>query len=111
MTENTKSGGLDSNIVAALAYFWITAILFLVLEQFNKDRFVRFHSFQALAFGVAVFIIQVVLGFIPIIGWLILLPFSFVVLLVWLFCMFKAFSNEKFKLPGIGDWAEQQAGK
>jgi uncharacterized membrane protein len=106
VTENSKPGGLDANIAGALAYLRITAILFLVIEPFNKDRFVRFHSFQALAFGVASIVIQIVLGFIPIIGWLLMLPVS---LVVWLICLFKAFSNQKFKLPVIGNWAEAQA--
>ena len=110
MTDNAKPGGLDANIAGALAYLWIVAILWLVIEPFNKNPFVRFHSFQALAFGVSAFVIQIVLGFIPIIGWLMMIPVSLAILVIWLLCMFKAFSNQKFKLPVIGDWAEQQAG-
>jgi len=29
---------------------------------------------------------------------------------LWIFMMVKAYNNEKFKLPVIGDMAEQQAG-
>lgn len=104
------SGGIDSNIAAALAYLWLVAIIWLVLEPYNKDRFVRFHSFQALAFGVVAIVIQVALGMIPFVGWLIAVPVSLLVLLVWVVCLFKAFSKEWFKLPVIGDWAMQQAG-
>lgn len=110
-TSGAQSGGLDSNIAGALAYLWLVAILWLVLEPYNKDRFIRFHAFQALAFGVGWMIISTVLSFILIIGW-ILLPFaSLGILIVWLICIFKAFNKQMFKLPVIGDWAEQQAGK
>ncbi len=103
-------GGMESNITAALAYLWITAIIWLVIEPYNKDRFIRFHSFQALAFGVVSFVIQIALSLIPFIGWLIAIPLSLLILLVWVFCLFKAFSKEWFKLPIIGDWALKQAG-
>jgi len=103
-------GGLDSNIAAALAYLWIPAIAFLVLEPYNKDRFIRFHSFQSLAAGVVAMVIQIALGLIPFLGWIIAIPVSLLLLLVWLVCLFKAFSKAWFKLPMIGDWALQQAG-
>ncbi len=105
-----STGGMESNITAALAYLWITAIIWLVIEPYNKDRFIRFHSFQALAFGVVAFVIQIALGMIPFIGWIIAVPVSLLILLVWVVCLFKAFSKEWFKLPIIGDWALQQAG-
>jgi len=105
-----SSGGMESNITAALAYLWITAIIWLVIEPYNKDRFIRFHSFQSLAFGVVAFVIQIALSLIPFIGWLIAIPLSLLILLVWVVCLFKAFSKEWFKLPIIGDWAMTQAG-
>lgn len=101
---------MDTNIAAALAYVWFVAILWLVLEPYSKDRFIRFHSFQALAFGVVAFVINVILGFIPILGFLVSIPLDIVLVLIWAFCIFKAFSREWFKLPAIGDWAMQQAG-
>lgn len=107
---STNLGGLDANVAAALAYLWLVAILWLVIEPFNKDRFVRFHSFQALAFGVVSFIINIALGIIPFIGWIILVPVSLLILVGWLVCIFKAFNKEWFKLPLIGDWAMKQAG-
>lgn len=103
-------GGMDSNVAAALAYFVIIAIIWLVLEPYNKNRFVRFHSFQAIFLAVVWTGISFVLGFIPIIGW-IALPFvSLAIFVVWVICFVKAFQNQWFKLPFIGDFAEQQAG-
>ena len=107
---STQVGGMDSNIAAALAYLWLVAIIWLVMEPYNKDKFIRFHSFQALAFGVVSIVINIGLGFIPLLGWIIALPVSLLILVMWVVCLFKAFSKEWFKLPLIGDWAMQQAG-
>jgi uncharacterized membrane protein len=101
---------MDANIAAALAYLWLPAILFLVIEPYNRDRFIRFHSFQSLATGVVIMVINIALSMIPFVGWLLLIPFSFLCLLLWLICTFKAFSKAWFQLPVVGAWAMQQAG-
>jgi len=46
------SSGLTSNIAAALAYVLglVTGIIFLVLEPYKRDRFVRFHAMQSIFF-------------------------------------------------------------
>lgn len=104
------SGGLAPNVAAALSYLWITAILFLLLEPYSRDRFVRFHSFQSLIFGIVSFVVSIVLSLIPIIGWIALIFWPLVVLVVWVICIVKAYQNEWFKLPWIGDFSERQAG-
>jgi uncharacterized membrane protein len=101
---------MEPHIAAALAYLWLVAIIWLVLEPYNKDRFIRFHSFQALALGVVAFVVNMILAVIPFLGWIVGAFWSLAVLLVWLFCIFKAFNKEWFKLPVIGDFAEKQAG-
>jgi uncharacterized membrane protein len=94
---------------------FVTGIIFLVLEPYNKDRFVRFHAFQSIFFSVAVIICQML-------SWIIwmLLPWpldnlvataaSLGIFVLWLFLMYKAYQGEEFKLPIIGDLARQQAG-
>ena len=49
------STGLQNNAVAALAYLGglITGILFLVIDPYKTDRFVRFHSLQSIFFNIA----------------------------------------------------------
>jgi len=101
--------GLAPNLAGALAYLLgpITGILFLVIEK--ESTFVRFHAMQStMVFG-GIFVLQVVLNLIPVIGWLVggLIVFPLSVLL-WAFLIFKAFSGEKFKLPTVGDMAERQ---
>ncbi|MDP7080987.1 MAG: hypothetical protein QF415_13910 [Candidatus Undinarchaeales archaeon] len=102
--------GVTENLGGALAYLLgpITGILFLLIEKNNQ--FVRFHAMQSTILWVAMFILSSVLGIIPILGWLVLLlliPFQ---IILWLFLMYKGYSHEWYKLPIVGDIAEQQMG-
>jgi uncharacterized membrane protein len=106
---SAKLGGLDANIAAALAYLWILGILWLILEPYNKNRFVRFHSFQAIALGVVGFVGSIVLTIIPILGWILLLFWPLVILVFFLLCIYKAYSKQAFKIPVIGNFAEKMA--
>jgi uncharacterized membrane protein len=109
-------GGLTENVAGALAYVTIIpAILFLILDPYNKNRFVRFHAFQCIFYWVALVVLGVALaivGMIPVIG-LITLPLHFVVwlgsLVIWIILLMKAYQGQRYKLPYIGDLAEQQA--
>jgi uncharacterized membrane protein len=119
----SAGGGLSSNAAGALAYVTIIpAILFLVMEPYNKDRFIRFHSFQCLFFAAAMVVLSIVtmivaavLAFIPIIGWLIDMLLWLVILFgslgLVIFLIYKAANGQKFLLPVIGNLAEQQAAK
>jgi len=103
--------GIDENIEGLLCYIlgWITGIVFLVLEKENK--FVRFHAMQSLATFLLLFIILVIIGMIPFIGWVISILISIFMLILWLFLMYKAFKGELYKLPIVGEFAEKQIGK
>lgn len=104
--EEEKTGksstGLDENIAGLLCYLLglITGIIFFIIEK--DSEFVKFHAMQsAIVFGI-VWIISIFLAPLS----LILGPLS---LLLGLFLMFKAYKGEKYKVPGIGDFAEKQA--
>ena len=98
------------NVAAALGYIPIVAIIWLLLEPYSKDRFVRFHAIQSLALAVASMGVSIVLAMIPILGWIALLFFPFVVFALAIFCAVKAYQKESFKLPVLGDFAEKQLG-
>ncbi len=111
MSEETPQSGLTDNAAGALAYVTvIPAIVFLLVEPYSKNSYIRFHSWQSIFLGIAAFAIQVVLSVIPVIGW-ILIPFVLIGFLVlWIIVLLKALKGQRFKLPFIGDLAEKQAG-
>ncbi len=104
------TGGLTDNVAGALAYFtFIPAIIFLVMEPYNTNKFLRFHSFQSLFLCVLCFVVGFVVGLIPVVN-IIAVPLLLVgELVIWLVLVLKAYQGQKFKLPVIGDIAEQQA--
>lgn len=55
MNSLAANSGLAPNLAGELAYVLglITGIVFLVLEPYKHDRFVRFHAIQSILFCVA----------------------------------------------------------
>ncbi len=108
MSNSKTALGIDENIEGLLCYVlgFITGILFLVLEKDNK--FVRFHAMQSIATFLIIFVISMVIRFIPVIGWVLSPIIGLVALILWLLLMFKAYKGEKYKLPIAGDFAEKQ---
>jgi uncharacterized membrane protein len=103
--------GLDENLAAVLAYSlgWITGLALLLAER--ENRFVRFHAMQStIVFGALCLLWFVGISAIPFLGVLfsvfVITPLSAV---LWLLLLFKAYQGERFKLPIVGDIAEQQA--
>jgi uncharacterized membrane protein len=110
-SEEPSSTGLDPNLAGLLCYLLglITAIVFLIIEK--ENRFVRFHAYQSLGVFGALFVLSLIVGFIPLIGTLISYLLAPVGLILWILLMVKAYQGERFKLPLSGDWAEEQSGK
>jgi uncharacterized membrane protein len=107
---------MADNVAGMLAYVTIIpAIVFLVMEPYNKNRFVRFHAFQCLFFAVAWTVLWIALSIvahIPILGWLTILIWPLVGLaglIIWVILLLKANQGQMYKLPLIGDMAEKQA--
>jgi len=113
---------LAENIAGMLAYFTIIpAIIFLLIEPYNRNRFVRFHCFQSLFTCVAVIVVDIVLTIlssmlhiVPVIGWIVtalMWPlWGLALLVLWILLVIKAYQHQMFKLPFVGDLAEKQAG-
>lgn len=111
--------GLPVNVAGALCYLggFVTGIMFLVLETYRHDRFVRFHAFQSIFFNLAWVVLYVGLGILQsLLPWTLshLLATLSTLVSLALFCvalwlMYRAYNKERFKLPVIGDLAEKQA--
>lgn len=116
-----KVGLLAENIAGALAYLTIIpAIVFLLREPYRRNRFVRFHSVQCLLLGatgalaaLALKVGSMLLFIIPFVGplftVLVLVIVGLGAVAVWIVLVVKALQGEMFKLPALGEYAEQQA--
>ncbi len=108
--RQAAQSGLSDNAAGALAYVTIIpAIVFLLVEPFNKNSFVRFHSWQCIFLCIAATVLQILLGVIPVIGWIILPFASLGLMIVWIIALVKALKGERTQLPIIGKLAAQQA--
>lgn len=107
MDKNKTDLGFDENIEGLLCYLlgWVTGIVFLLLEK--ENRFVRFHALQSLVVFLGLFVLNLIVGSIPLLGFL--SPIIFLLALVlWILLMVKAFQGEKYKLPWVGEFAENK---
>jgi uncharacterized membrane protein len=108
MSEEKTSLGLTPNLTAALAYVlgFISGIIVFVLEK--ENRYVRFHSMQSMILSVAIFVLNIVVGFIPIVGPLLAMIVCIIGIVCWLIALIKAAQGQFYKLPVIGEYAEKQ---
>jgi uncharacterized membrane protein len=102
------AGGMAENVASGLSYVltWLTGLIFFLVD---KRPEVRFHAMQAIAFGVLWTLVGVVGSRLP--GPLGLL-FSLVwlaFLIGWVYLLVQGFQGRHYKLPVLGDFAEQQA--
>jgi uncharacterized membrane protein len=115
--QASTGSGLADNVAGMLAYVTIIpAIIFLVLEPYNKSRFVRFHAWQCIFFNIGWWILWFglhIVAHVPFLGFFTILIWPLVGLggfIVWLILLLKANKGQMYKLPVIGDLAEKQAG-
>ena len=115
---------MDTNVAGALTYLagFVTGILFLVLDPYKSNSFVRFHAFQSIFFNVewiAVWILWMILsavltpltaGAFGVIALPLMLIFTVVGFGIWVFLMYQAYQQRLFKLPVVGKFAAEHAG-
>jgi uncharacterized membrane protein len=110
--ENKKTVlGVTENLEALLCYAlgWVTGLVFLFMEKDNA--YVRFHALQSLVALGALHIAASVIWIIPILGGIVSVLISIGMLVLWIVMMIKAYKGERYKLPVVGDFVEQQLGK
>ena len=106
--EETSSG-LHENLAGSLCYALgiITGLFFFLTEK--KNKFVRFHSLQAIFFSVVWLILQVAIGVVfslaPFLFRLLLPLINLVGVIFWVILMVKAYQGEYFLLPVLGKMA------
>jgi uncharacterized membrane protein len=119
VTAASVSTQLKDNLIATLAYItFIPATIFVLIEPFKRNRFIRFHCFQSILLTVATVVIAIalrilysVLTLIPVVGYLMAwLAIAVAALgwgILWLVLLVKALQGQTFRLPLIGSLAER----
>ena len=110
----------QANIIAALTYLlgFVTGLIFLYLEPYNQDEFIRFHARQSIGFSVAWFAIAVVFGvFIAVLPHGLGALLNFILTLIdialavfWVVLMYKAYNGERYRIPELADIVDSIAG-
>jgi len=113
MTSKKDTTKFESNIASALSYMVspFTGILFFAIEK--EDKFVKFHAFQSILFGIVVMgamSLSNILNFI-FLGFLLRPIISLAAFYYWILLMWKSYNNEEYELPYLGPIAKEQANK
>ena len=120
-TAAAPTEGIQENVAGLLCYLfgWISGLIFLLID---KRPFVRFHGAQSIALNIAFcaiwigfWIVTFLLTFITAllkfpIGFLTIFLYPLVMIaffIAWIYCMYKAYQHEKFKLPIVGNIVER----
>ena len=108
---NRTSSGMQQNVAGLLCYlvWWVTGIVFLIIEKENK--FVRFHAWQSIFTFAVITIIQIILSFIPIVGWILGIIVWIGSVILWALLMYNAYQGKMIKIPIAGNLAESQVNK
>ena len=126
MSQPRESGSktIETNVVGALAYLagFVTGIVFLVLDPYKSNSFIRFHAFQSIFFNVAwvaFWIVWMILsavltpltaGIFGLIALPLMLIFTLAGFGIWIFLMYQAYQQKLFRLPIVGKFAAEHAG-
>jgi uncharacterized membrane protein len=115
----SPTAGMEENVAGLLCYVlgWVTGLIFFLID---KRPFVRFHAAQSIGLSIGLIVVYIIVGFafgmlsfahLGILALALYPILGLVVFALWIFMMYKAYQHEKFKLPLIGDLAENMAGK
>ena len=113
--------GLQENVAGLLCYVlgWLTGLVFFLID---KRPFVRFHAMQSMITFGALHLLVFILATLGFAGgfmggmsagmmmggawWLLYSIFNLLILVAWVVCMVKAYQGQRFKLPIVGNLAE-----
>jgi len=114
-----QGSGLSSTAAAAISYLtFIPAVIFLVLDPYKRDPFIRFHAFQSIGLNVVGFALGIAFAFLfvamHLVGmWMIIALIrglvDLLLFVAWLMAIIQAAQGKWFKLPIIGDFAMNQS--
>ena len=114
MSETAQSG-LSGHAAGAIAYItFVPALVFLFMPPYSTRPFVRFHAWQSIFLNVAAFLVNIILSMLavmtlfmgPSLFYTIIRVIWVIWTLLWIVCVLQAVNGKRFRLPLIGNIAE-----
>lgn len=98
-----KDSMQDERVIAALSYIWVLCLIPLLTKR--SSEYCQFHAKQGLLLFIGSFVVMV-LGMIPILGWLIILPLGWLLIIVFsILGIVNALQGKKWEMPYLGKYA------
>lgn len=92
---------IDNKLLAAVSYISILFLLPLLVAK--DDNFARFHANQGLVLFLVSVLGTTLLGMIPLVGWLLLIPFGIFNFICFILGILHALQGEYKEIPIIGN--------
>src|SRR5258708_36465901 len=106
----------QSRPIAAVSYllFFVSGLILLNVDPYDKDDFIRFHARQSILFSVAWIAVLIIFGVFIAVLPLALGSFlrgiegliNLLMAIFWVFLMYKAFTGDRFRISYLADWAD-----
>lgn len=100
--------GLSENIAGSLTYLFgfVSGFIMLIVER--ENRFVRYHALQSIYISIVFVSAYLLLGMLPLIGWLTTMVLAPAGLVMWIILMLNAYKGRYSKMLYISDFANKQ---
>jgi uncharacterized membrane protein len=109
-TPAPAASGMDGKTISIISYFtWIGWIIAFVMFNSNKSQLAAFHIRQSLTImilGILCYIVQIMLLFIPFIGWAIIGILWVGLVVLWVLGLISAINGQEKPIPVIGTMAQ-----
>ena len=109
-TPAPAASGMDGKSIAIISYFtWIGWIIAFVMFNSNKSQLAAYHIRQSLLLmilGILCYIVQIMLIFVPFLGWAIVCLLWVGLLVLWVLGLISAINGQEKPIPVIGNLAQ-----
>ncbi|MFD1031280.1 DUF4870 domain-containing protein [Metaplanococcus flavidus] len=102
------SFGLSENVAGSLTYLFgfISGFLMLIMER--ENHFVRYHALQSIYITVVFVSVYLLLGALPIIGWISTMALISAGMVLWIILMLDAYKGRYTRMLYISDLVNKQ---
>lgn len=107
MSETNSS----DKILYILSYISMGLVGVILLLIKKEDKTARYHGFNSLFFGLAVFVVNFVLGFIPVLGWMLMPLVSFAAFIYSVYLAYQVHKDETPVIPVVTEFAQKYVGE